>query len=276
MFSYQHSYHAAGPADVVKHALLALLLERMVAKPKPLTYYETHAGRGVYNLASAEALKTGEFHHGIARIWPHRAAAPSALHAYLSTMSEPLSAYPGSPDIALRLLREADSLHLCEAHPQEAEALREAMAGDRRVTLHQADGPATVPGLLTPAGRALVMVDPSYERQQEYAATATTVAAVLKAAPKAVVMIWYPLLPEGRHVTLLKGLEALGVPATLQAELAWRQGAGRGAYGTGQIILNLPYRLEEEIDTAMAWLLPHLASEGGEATMRLGFLHAPR
>lgn len=277
MFSYQHGYHAGGPADVVKHALLALLLERLASKPKPLTYYETHAGRGVYRLDAPEALKTGEANHGIARLWPQRQAAPAALAAYLSTLGREMAIYPGSPDIALRLLREADNLHLCEAHPQEVAALRQAMAGDARVTVHAADGPATVPALLPPAsGRGLVMVDPAYERQADYMATAATVAAIVKAWPKAVVMVWYPLLPEGRHVGLVNALEALAVPATLQAELMWRKGAGRGAYGSGQIIVNLPYRLEEEMAAALEWLLPLLAADGDEATMRLGFLHAPR
>ena len=55
MLSYQHAYHAGNPADVHKHALLAAMLDYLTAKDKPLTYIETHAGRGLYDLAAPEA-----------------------------------------------------------------------------------------------------------------------------------------------------------------------------------------------------------------------------
>ena len=35
MLSYQHSYHAGGPADVHKHVALVLMLAHLTAKAKP-------------------------------------------------------------------------------------------------------------------------------------------------------------------------------------------------------------------------------------------------
>ena len=55
MLSYQHIYHAGNLADVQKHALLCHMLDYLAQKDKPLTYIETHAGRGLYDLSSAEA-----------------------------------------------------------------------------------------------------------------------------------------------------------------------------------------------------------------------------
>jgi len=60
MLSYQHIFHAGNLADVQKHALLAVMLEYMGQKPKPMSYLETHAARGVYQLDDAAAVKTGE------------------------------------------------------------------------------------------------------------------------------------------------------------------------------------------------------------------------
>ena len=51
MLSYQHAFHAGNLADVHKHALLATALARLTDKPKPLSYLETHAGRGLYDLS---------------------------------------------------------------------------------------------------------------------------------------------------------------------------------------------------------------------------------
>ena len=60
MLSYQHLFHAGNLADVHKHAALSWVLEYMTRKDKPLTYVETHGGRGLYDLAADEAIKTGE------------------------------------------------------------------------------------------------------------------------------------------------------------------------------------------------------------------------
>ena len=65
MLSYQHIYHAGNLADVHKHALLAVMLDYMTRKEKPLSYLETHSGRGLYALDAAEAVKTGEAAAGI-------------------------------------------------------------------------------------------------------------------------------------------------------------------------------------------------------------------
>ena len=65
MLSYQHHYHAGNLADVQKHALLAWALDYLTQKDKPVTYIETHAGRGLYDLAADEAVKTGEAAAGI-------------------------------------------------------------------------------------------------------------------------------------------------------------------------------------------------------------------
>ena len=57
MLSYQHHFHAGNAADVHKHALLSVMLAYMTQKDKPLSYLETHAGRGVYDLGAEHARK---------------------------------------------------------------------------------------------------------------------------------------------------------------------------------------------------------------------------
>src|SRR5690554_6900254 len=98
MLSYQHGYHAGNLADVHKHALLAVMLDYLTRKPKPLFYLETHAGRGLYDLNGAEARKTGEAAQGIGRAegWfeaghPYRRVLASVRRVHGA------AAYPGSP-----------------------------------------------------------------------------------------------------------------------------------------------------------------------------------
>ena len=128
MLSYQHAYHAGNMADVHKHAILSFVLDYLVQKPKPLSYMESHAGRGLYDLSGAEALKTGEAVAGIARVqdrFPPDHPYMRALGAIRDTAGA--DAYPGSPLIARTLLRGEDTITLGEMHPQEVAALRHGL-----------------------------------------------------------------------------------------------------------------------------------------------------
>lgn len=49
--NYRHAYHAGNFADVVKHAVLALLTERLKQKGAAFRIIDTHAGIGLYDLA---------------------------------------------------------------------------------------------------------------------------------------------------------------------------------------------------------------------------------
>ena len=66
--NYRHAYHAGNFADVLKHAVLTLVLEYMKRKEAPFRVIDTHAGAGRYALASPQAEKTGEWQGGIARL----------------------------------------------------------------------------------------------------------------------------------------------------------------------------------------------------------------
>ena len=74
MLSYQHIYHAGNAADLHKHALLAWMLDYLTAKDKPLSYLETHAGRGLMLVDPSYEVKTDyteipPFFQDIARKW---------------------------------------------------------------------------------------------------------------------------------------------------------------------------------------------------------------
>ena len=53
---YVHYFQAGSPVDCLKHAVLVEALMQMVADPEPFQYMDTHAGTGVYDLSSPEAL----------------------------------------------------------------------------------------------------------------------------------------------------------------------------------------------------------------------------
>jgi 23S rRNA (adenine2030-N6)-methyltransferase len=83
--NYRHLYHAGNFGDVLKHAVLSLLLQALRRKETPFCYMETHAGAGRYDLLCDIAQKTGEYRQGIARL-RDISPAPEDLAAYLDAV----------------------------------------------------------------------------------------------------------------------------------------------------------------------------------------------
>lgn len=247
MLSYQHLYHAGNLADVHKHALLAWLLDYLTAKDKPLSYLESHAGRGLYDLAAPEALKTGEAAAGIGRL----ETAFDAAHPYRRALARVRaeagpSAYPGSPGVAAALLRPDDTIHLFERHPQELAALRVAMR-DQAAHVHGGDGFAGVLAMTPPTPRrGVLLVDPSYETASDYEGVPKFLGHVARKWNVGVLMLWYPLLVDGRHAGMLAALQAAHGGA-LRHEVRFRPARpGHGMVGSGVFVVNPPWGMSDE------------------------------
>ena len=240
MLSYQHAYHAGNAADVHKHALLALALDYMARKPKPLTYLETHDGRALYDLAGAEARKTGEAAAGIGRMQGWFAPDHPYARALAAAQAQGgASAYPGSPLIARTLLRADDRLVLAERHPQEVAALRDAVP---TLEVHDADGPALALSLTPPTPRrGLLLVDPSWEVKSEYAEMPELMAKLRRKWPVGVLMLWYPVLASGAERGMVARLDAMGGEA-VRSEVRFPPARpGHGMIGSGLWVANPPW-----------------------------------
>lgn len=247
MLSYQHSYHAGNMADVHKHALLAAMLDYLTAKDKPLTYIETHAGRGLYRLDAAEALKTGEAALGIGRL---EVAFPED-HPYRLRLAEVrrrfgAETYPGSPLLAALSLRAGDRMHLAELHPREYEALVGVMA-PFPAQVRREDGLAMALALCPPTPRrGIVLIDPSYEVKEDYVTVPRVVAALRRKWNVGILSVWYPILADARHATMLAVL-AEADPDGLRHEVAFGPAReGHRMVGSGMFVVNPPYGVEAE------------------------------
>ncbi|MFV0386967.1 23S rRNA (adenine(2030)-N(6))-methyltransferase RlmJ [Paracoccus sp. (in: a-proteobacteria)] len=247
MLSYQHAYHAGNLADLHKHALLATALDYLTRKDKPLSYLETHAGRGLYWLNSAEARKTGEAQAGIARAlsrnWlPADHPLLRALSALRQTHGP--DAYPGSPLIARHFLRPDDRAFLAELHPAEHAALRQT-AGF--ASIHQRDGFAMAQALCPPTPRrGLLLIDPSYEVKADYAAIPRQIGQIARKWNVGVIALWYPVLTDRRHQPMIDTLCADHGDALLSEVAFPPVRAGHSMIGSGMFILNPPWGLADE------------------------------
>ena len=248
MLSYQHAYHAGNLADVHKHAMLAWILDYMGQKDKPLTYFETHAGRALYQLNSDEAAKTGEAAQGVLKVLK---GFPDA-HPYRCILSKVRAdhgdyAYPGSPMIAGRMLRPGDAGHLAVLHPAEFAALQEAML-PFPLAVHHRDGFELAMSLTPPEPRrGLMLIDPSYEVKDDYEALPHFLYKQHRKWNVGVLILWYPVLTSGLHEQMAKVLDACNFPGALHHQVKFPPArSGHGMVGSGLFIVNAPFGADKE------------------------------
>jgi 23S rRNA (adenine2030-N6)-methyltransferase len=255
MLSYQHEYHAGNFADVHKHLLLWLVLDALLSRPKPFVVLDLFAGAGQYDLDAGAARRSGEWRQGIGRLW-NLAGGPPPLRAFLDALRamqpDPaggLSRYPGSPEWVRSRLRAQDSLIACELHPAAHTALQAALRADPRCHVHRRDAREAARALFPPEPRrGLALLDPAYERSAEYEETAGIAAEIRRRWNTGILMIWYPVLAEGRHAVLRDRLLATHAgERILFSELRLSQPVrGPGLQGSGIAVLGAPWQLDRQ------------------------------
>jgi 23S rRNA (adenine2030-N6)-methyltransferase len=266
--NYRHAYHAGNHADVLKHIVLARVLDYMLRKDKPLAVLDAHAGIGRYDLKGAEAYKTGEWKDGIGKLLaePLPPEVRSLLATYLNIIHDlngdgTLRTYPGSPEIIARLLRRSDRMVFNELHPDDADTLATRYAADRRVRITRQDAAIAAKAELPfTERRGIVLLDPAFEVQGETEKMARMLGHIISRMQNTTVLAWYPLKEPGGEDGLTAAAAALPCAATLAVELRVREGfADGGLAGSGVIILNPPHILKAELEL----ILPVLAHRLG-------------
>jgi 23S rRNA (adenine2030-N6)-methyltransferase len=262
--NYRHAFHAGNFADCMKHALLVWLLRALTRKPAPLFVLDTHAGIGRYDLANGPAARTAEWRTGIARLLDD---PPPPVADYIGLVRS-LDLYPGSPLLVRSLFRSEDRLACCEAHPEDAAALRRHFARDRQVAVHHGDGWEALGALLPPKERrGLVLIDPPFEDPQEFTRLATGLGAGHRRFGNGVFAAWYPIKHRAPVRRFLTDMQESGIRDIVAAELLLREPVEPARLnGCGMVVINPPYRFEQDVPPILTALLERLGGrEPGEA-----------
>jgi 23S rRNA (adenine2030-N6)-methyltransferase len=262
--NYRHSFHAGNFADVVKHLALVCIVLYLRRKETPFAVIDSHAGRGVYDLASPEARRTGEAETGIERL--RGLDGPEALRMYLSLAADP-KAYPGSPLIAAELLRTQDRLVAVEKHPEEAAELKKALASFRKARVEEDDGYHRLASLLPPQERrGLILIDPPFEVQDEFERAAEAVKQGLARFATGIFLIWYPVKSQAAARAfcgeVLASAPAFVTALAIDTAIAAAEGK---LDRTGLLLLNPPYGFDADMKEVLALVMPRMP--GGKATM---------
>lgn len=252
--NYRHAFHAGNFADVHKHLVLVALLERLKRKPTPMLFLDTHAGRGRYDLQSADATKGGEWRGGIGKLVDLPSPSEDiARYLERADIKQHLREYVGSPLLALRSLRDSDRIVLVEQQPTEAAALERELPRRRNLSVVCGDGYAALKTYLPPKeNRGLILIDPPYEADNEFALVERALAFGLARWPNGIFAAWYPLKATREAQRMQAALVKSGLRKLLLAELSIRpQDSPLGLNGSGLVIANPPWKFDAEIRVAL-------------------------
>ena len=277
--NYRHAFHAGNFADVHKHIVLARIVEHLKSKPAPFRVVDAHAGRGFYDLAGDEATRTAEWRGGVGRLYRDGTAEadplPGPAEALLGPWRKAVAAvndgvrlkhYPGSPEIARRLVRDSDRLILNELHPDDHDALSTRFSRDGRIRITAEDASACLrANLPPPERRGVTLVDPPYEVADESRATLAALQDAHRRFATGVFCLWYPVKAQADANAFARRAGALGLAKMLRVELTVRRADERVRLnGSGLLLVNPPWKLEEEIRV----LLPPLAERMSDGEAR--------
>ena len=267
MLSYRHSYHAGNHADVLKHIVLTLCINSLKEKEKPFLYLDTHSGAGRYLLQSEHSEKTGEYLSGINLIW-QQSETPELLSTYLSVLKrynpfDNLKYYLGSPLIAKQLLREQDKINLTELHPTDYPLLRQEFSKDKRARVLREDGFSQLKSKLPPESRrGIVLIDPSYEIKDDYQKIPKALLEAYKRFATGIYLIWYPVVSRTQTQKMIDEIVNLGIKKVSQFEFAIKPDNNqKGMTASGMIVINPPWKLQQQMQTIMPWLKNTLDTE---------------
>lgn len=270
--NYRHIYHAGNFADVVKHTVLARVIEYLKRKDAAFRVTDTHAGRGVYDLSSAEAQKTGEWREGIGRLMegklPREAAALISPYLEAIRAFNPdggMEKYPGSPAIARHLLRKQDRLSAIELHPEDAARLADEFAGDVQTRVIHLDGWLAMNAHLPPKEkRGLVLVDPPFEEPREFERMVDGLKKAYRRWPRGIYLFWYPIKDRRAVNTFRSSLAESGIPKIIDIRFELRSPSQEPRLdGAGLAVVNPPFTLAGEMKVLLPAIGKALGAEGG-------------
>lgn len=220
--NYEHAFHAGNFADLVKHAALTRMVRSLVEIPGPLRVVDTHAGAGLYDLTDPRQARSKEAEAGVKRLLS--ADLPPEFSNLRQALAElnpegGVRRYPGSPALVGRALRPGDVHVVCELRPDQFERLRKsAPSADVRL----ADGYQEAVREAGRPERLFVLIDPPFERADDYVRVADTVRDVTRAKPSAVILVWAPLKDLETLDAFVRRLEAIPAPRALVVETRLR------------------------------------------------------
>ena len=266
--NYRHSFHAGNFADLVKHALVLWLL-RERQRGGPVVVLDTHAGAGLYDL-TGDTTRSREAEAGVERLMATADRPPliEILGREVTALNPDggVRVYPGSPVLIARWLGAHDAYVGFELREEVAGLLRESLSGFANARGEIGDGYDLVRAEAKQTRAPLVLIDPPFERPDDYLRAAETAGAIVGADPEAIVAIWTPLKDLETFDGFLRRLAAATRAPTLVAEARLRPLTNpMKMNGCAMVVVNPPDGTDEAAAEICGWVAGTLGEAGARA-----------
>eukprot|EP00546_Thalassionema_frauenfeldii_P020350 CAMPEP_0178898588 /NCGR_PEP_ID=MMETSP0786-20121207/2422_1 /TAXON_ID=186022 /ORGANISM="Thalassionema frauenfeldii, Strain CCMP 1798" /LENGTH=301 /DNA_ID=CAMNT_0020569339 /DNA_START=129 /DNA_END=1034 /DNA_ORIENTATION=+ len=271
---YVHGYRAGNYADVVKHSVLIILLNKMTEKKSPFLYVDTHAGNGWYPLDESNK----EFPYGIGKLLENidydlsetniRTDAVGSLIQLVKTQKREKEAsliYPGSTIIAKSFCRPQDSLLLFEKFNDQFDTLTKNIQGEEdKIMIENDDGYqalATYAKQTPNLPRGLVFCDPPYQYGSDTDQAVRLVQHLAIHWRSARFALWFPASSDLKQKTKrLTSMMKAASDNVLCLEM-YPSNHQRKVIGTGMLLVNPPYGIQNDIQKVLYELAELLGPE---------------
>ncbi len=265
--NYRHAYHAGNFADLVKHAGLLRLLALMKAGTQPLTVIDTHAGRGLYDMRAPETVRSGEAQAGMGRLIDAddlpEIMQPLKDAVVRASGGEGAGVYPGSPWLIAEALAARGTYIACELRPEEHTELAEVLKDRKGVRTSCTDGYGAAVERCPETGRVLILIDPPFEKPDDYRRIVSTLRGVARKNATAVVMIWLPIKDLETFDHFLREAEDLEIGPLTIAEARIRPlDDPMRMNGCALVVARAPEGLDQDLKAICRWTVDNLGQDG--------------
>lgn len=281
--NYHHIYHAGNFADISKHIILILCLEKLHEKPTSFLAIDTHSGIAKYDLGDEKSLKTNEFigreiFDKIQDYLPERYLKIMAKinRCEIENLMQNLNYYPGSPYIIRDHLRRDDRAIFAELNRQEYIQLKKVFAGSDEFSIVNEDGFGLLKSKLPPLQkRALVLIDPAFEKDQsvisaDYEKIILALKEGYKRFENGIYLVWHPIIKN--DVGLLENFykEISELKFEKKTHVIFDVGSKDDGkmHACGMFIFNAPWQLDEKLEKIFSRILPIL-KQGDDAFFQI-------
>ncbi len=273
--NYHHIYHAGNFADVFKHIILILCLEKLHEKPTAFFALDTHAGIGKYDLADEKSLKTFEANEGIKKLLAQKNFADFLPERYLRILAKinfceiaelphKLRTYAGSPVLIKDYLRRDDRALFAELNREDFLQLKKAFAGSDKFSLLKEDGFSLLKSKLPPAEkRGLIVIDPAFEKDQkkisdDYEKIIVNLEEAHRRFAHGTYLAWYPIIKSDTEVLekFHRQMAELKFAKILHTTFDIGQTSEETKmHACGMFVFNAPWQLDEKLKMILPQVL---------------------
>ncbi|MFT3996718.1 MAG: 23S rRNA (adenine(2030)-N(6))-methyltransferase RlmJ [Asticcacaulis sp.] len=280
--NYRHGFHAGNFADLFKHAVLLNFLRALRENKAPLQVVDTHAGAGQYDLSNPTFARSKEAEAGVGYLLSGEvpdSLKPLSDYVWAKNraagFTQRIGLYPGSPLLVLDHMTAGGRYVGCELREDDYEWLKDTVL-PRGGKARRTDGYEAAVEAAEADSDLLLLIDPPFERFEDYERINETLREVLTRRPEAKALVWLPLKDLEtfdrflRHMEceLLEDQTGQGGPEVVVAELRLRPLTNPlKMNGCALVLVNAPASVSEAVQAIGEDLAAVFAEAGGKSVV---------